>query len=176
MALTRARVVVGGAAARAKAEAAIGATLRQPRDPATLRAQVAEMRADIARAKPAKGSFDVKLAPGGLVDLEFAVHFVQLRDRIGLVPELPVAIAMLGPALPDGLAAANDLLTRFLVMLRLVAPGTSVPTAFVPAVEAMMVAGTGATNFAGLVAQLGLAKTAVRLAFTSLVSSKGNET
>jgi glutamate-ammonia-ligase adenylyltransferase len=176
MALTRARVVVGSAPARAEAEAAISATLRQQRDPATLRREVAAMRAEIARAKPPKGAFDVKLAPGGLVDLEFAVHFVQLRDRTGLCPDLAAAIATLGPALPDGLAAAHQLLTRFLVMLRLVAPGTSVPAGFAPAVEAMLAAGSGATNFTGLVADLALAKAAVRLAFTSLVMTKGNET
>jgi glutamate-ammonia-ligase adenylyltransferase len=184
MALTRARVVLGSEAARAATEAAIAGVLTQARDADVLRREVVAMRADIARAKPAKGSFDVKLAPGGLVDLEFVVHFLQLRDRIGLVPELPVAIAALGPALPGDLAAAHDLLTRFLVMLRLVAPGTSVPAGFVPAVEAMLVAGAcgsdgetaGATNFAGLAAQLTLAKTAVRLAFTSLLTGKGNET
>jgi glutamate-ammonia-ligase adenylyltransferase len=183
MALTRARVVVAGVAARAEAEAAIAAVLQQPRDPATLRREVAAMRAEIARAKPAKGAFDVKLAPGGLVDLEFAVHFVQLRDRTGLCPDLTAAIASLGPALPDGLAAAHQLLTRFLVMLRLVAPGTSVPAGFVPAVEAMLAAGArgnagdavGATNFTGLVADLALAKNTVRLAFTSLLMTKGNE-
>lgn len=176
MALTRARVVVGSACARAQAEAAISSVLQQPRDTATLRREVAAMRAEIARAKPAKGAFDVKLAPGGLVDLEFVVHFLQLRDRTGLCPDLAAAIAMLGPALPGELGAAHQLLTRFLVMLRLVAPGTSVPAGFVPAVEAMLVAGTGATNFAALMADLALAKTAVRLAFTTLLTSKGNET
>jgi glutamate-ammonia-ligase adenylyltransferase len=175
MALTRARVVVGSEGARAATEAAIRATLQMPRDARTLRQAVVEMRADIARAKPAKGAFDVKLAPGGLVDLEFAVHFVQLRDQSGLCPDISTAIAALGPALPEGLAEAHRLLTRFLVMLRLVAPGTSVPTGFAPAVEAMLVAGTGATNFAALVAQLALAKEAVRLAFTSLLISKGND-
>jgi glutamate-ammonia-ligase adenylyltransferase len=130
----------------------------------------------MARAKPAKGAFDVKLAPGGLVDLEFTVHFVQLRDRSGLCPNVAAAIAALGPALPEGLGGAHDVLTRFLVMLRLVAPGTSVPAHFVPAVEAMLVAGTGATNFGALVAQLALARNAVRLAFTSLLMTKENET
>jgi glutamate-ammonia-ligase adenylyltransferase len=176
MALTRARVVVGSDRARAEAEAAIAGVLRQPRDAALLRREVAAMRADIARAKPAKGSFDVKLAPGGLVDLEFAVHFVQLRDRTGLCPDLGVAIAALGPALPDGLADAHRLLTRFLVMLRLVAPGASVPAGFAPAVETMLAKAVGATNFTGLVADLALARNAVRLAFTSLLMMKGSET
>jgi glutamate-ammonia-ligase adenylyltransferase len=176
MALTRARVVVGSPSARAETEAAIAHVLMQPREAEALRRAVVGMRADIARAKPAKGAFDVKLAPGGLVDLEFVVHFVQLRDRTGLCPDLTRAIGALGDALPEGLADAHALLTRFLVLLRLVAPGSSVPTSFAPAVETMLVAGTGATNFAALVADLALAKAAVRLAFTSLLMTKGNET
>jgi hypothetical protein len=51
-----------------------------------------------------------------------------------------------------------------------------VPAGFAPAVEAMLAAGSGATNFTGLVTDLALAKAAVRLAFTSLLMTKGNET
>ena len=174
MALTRARLVFGSAAARAEAEVAIRATLDRPRDPDRLRSEVAAMRADIASAKPAKGVFDVKLAPGGLVDLEFVVHFLQLRDRRGFGPDLAAAIAVMTAAgtLPAGLAAAHDRLTRFLVLLRLVAPGSSVPAGFAPAVEAMIAAALGATNFAAVADELALAKAAVRLAFTTLLAAK----
>jgi glutamate-ammonia-ligase adenylyltransferase len=133
------------------------------------------MRADIASAKPPKGGFDVKLAPGGLVDLEFAVHFVQLRDRAGFGPGLATAIAALGDSLPPGLEAAHATLTRFLVLLRLVAPGASVPSGFAPAVEAMLARGMGAANFADVVRQLTLAKAAVRLAFNQILTAKGAE-
>ncbi len=174
MALTRARVVIGSEGARAEAEAAIRATLDQPRDPETLRRDVAAMRADIASAKPAKGVFDVKLAPGGLVDLEFIVHFLQLRDRQGFGPDLQAAIAVMTAAgtLPTGLAAAHDELTRFLVLLRLVAPGASVPPSFAPAVEVMIAKALGATNFAAVADELVLAKAAVRLAFNTLLAAK----
>lgn len=175
MALTRARVVIGGPAARAAAEAAIAATLDRGRDAHELRRAVLAMRADIARAKPAKGAFDVKLAPGGLVDLEFVVHFVQLRDRAGFGADLTAAIAALGDRLPADLAAAHATLTRFLVLLRLVAPSAAVPTSFAPTVEAMLARGMGAANFAGVVQQLTLAKTAVRLAFNQILTAKGAE-
>jgi hypothetical protein len=39
----------------------------------------------------------------------------------------------------------------------------------------MLARGVGATNFPSLVDELALAKTAVRLAFTQLLSSKGGE-
>ena len=176
MALTRARPVFGGGRARAEAAAAIIATLDVPRDAVRLRADVAAMRADIASAKPAKGVFDVKLAPGGLVDLEFIVHFLQLRDRRGFGPDLAAAIAVHASAgnLSVDLAAAHAYLTRFLVLLRLVAPGAGVPAGFAPAVEAMITRALGATNFAAVVGELALAKTAVRLAFNTLLAAKRN--
>ena len=172
MALTRARVV----GLCAEADAAIAATLHRPRDPETLRRAVLAMRADIAAAKPAKGAFDVKLAPGGLVDLEFLVHFLQLRDGIGVGPDLGAAIVALTAAgrLPDGLATAHDTLTRFLVLLRLVAASSDVPAGFTPAVEAMLARGMGAASFPAVVEQLALAKNAVRLAFQENLVTKGN--
>ncbi|MBC7521494.1 MAG: glutamine-synthetase adenylyltransferase, partial [Sandarakinorhabdus sp.] len=175
MALTGARVVIGSPPARAAAEAAIAASLDRARNAETLRREVTAMRADIASAKPPKGGFDVKLAPGGLVDLEFVVHFVQLRDRAGFGPNLATAIATLGDSLPPGLASAHATLTRFLVLLRLVAPGASVPAGFPPAVEAMLARGMGAANFADVVRQLTLAKAAVRLAFNQILTAKGAE-
>ena len=181
---TQARVVKTSTRARTvgdcpEADAAIAATLDQQRDPETLRRAVAGMRADVAAAKPAKGVYDVKLAPGGLVDLEFLVHFLQLRDRVALGPELgpdlSKAIAALTSAgrLPDDLGVAHDLLTRFLVLLRLVAPGAEVPAGFSPAVEAMLARGLGLETFADVTAQLALAKAAVRLAFQTIVLTKG---
>ena len=174
MALTRARVINGSPAVRVAADAAIAATLDRPRDAETLRRAVLAMRADIARAKPPKGVFDVKLAPGGLVDLEFVVHFVQLRDRAGFGPDLGHAIAALTAvgSLPPGLGEAHDLLARFLVLLRLVAPGAAVPLDFAPPVEAMLSRGLGAASFPALVQRLTLAKAAVRLAFTTILASK----
>jgi glutamate-ammonia-ligase adenylyltransferase len=178
MALTRARIIGGSPTVRAQAAAAIAATLGRPRDAEALRRAVLAMRADIASAKPAKGSFDVKLAHGGLVDLEFLVHFVQLRDRTGFGPDLAQAIAALtnSGALPPGLAEAHACLTRFLVLLRLVAPGASVPVNFAAPVEAMLARGLGAANFAEVAEQLTQAKAAVRLAFNNILATKRTET
>ena len=97
------------------------------------------MRAEIARNKPPSGPLDVKLMPGGLVDLEFAVHTLQLRRGIGLDPHLEVALAALAKA---GLVSADidpalRLLVRVLVMIRLVAPaGEPPPEATRPLVAA----------------------------------------
>lgn len=121
MALTRARPVFGSAGARAAAQAIIDETLARPRDPAMVEADAIRMRGDIAKHKPPFGPLDAKLAPGGLVDLEFCVHVAQLEHRIGFSPYLPDAIAALVAAghLDPGFAEAHDILTRLLVTLRL---------------------------------------------------------
>ncbi|HYI39299.1 MAG TPA: bifunctional [glutamine synthetase] adenylyltransferase/[glutamine synthetase]-adenylyl-L-tyrosine phosphorylase [Allosphingosinicella sp.] len=129
MALTRARPVFGSAEGRTALQAVIDDTLRRPRDPARLVADAVAMRAEMASHKAAKGRFDIKLGPGGLVDLEFAVHTLQLRHVVGLHPHLEdaleelVAEGMVG----DDIDPALRLLTRMLVMFRLVSPASDEP-------------------------------------------------
>jgi len=101
------------------------------REPARVAADAAKMRLEIARHKPAGGPFDIKLGPGGLVDLEFAVHTLQLTHRKGLKARLSEAIRVLTAEglIPPEIAAAHLLLTRMLVTLRLVAPDSTEPPA-----------------------------------------------
>jgi glutamate-ammonia-ligase adenylyltransferase len=129
MALLRARPVFGSPAARADLREVIEQTLRQQRDPQALIAESARMRAEIARHKRPSGPFDIKLGPGGLVDLEFAVHTLQLRHGIGLDPHLEVALAALHEAglVDSDIDPALRLLTSILVMFRLVSPNSAEP-------------------------------------------------
>jgi len=130
MALCRARPVFGSAAVCERTATLIEGILRQPRDSATVVRDAVKMRAEIERHKPPQSALDVKLGPGGLVDLEFAVHVLQLTRGVGLHPRLEFAIADLHA---DGLVnakivGAQMLLTRMLVMMRLVAPSDVKPT------------------------------------------------
>jgi glutamate-ammonia-ligase adenylyltransferase len=130
MALCRARPVFGSPEARSRVEAAIDAILRMPRDPQKVVADALKMRSDIERHKPAQSPLDVKLGPGGLVDLEFAVHVLQLTRHLALDPRLEAALKSLEA---ESLVLTNvlqtqRLLTRMLVMMRLVAPGDVKPT------------------------------------------------
>lgn len=129
MALTRARPVFGSAHARAATQAVIDAVLRGDRPARDVVADAIGMRAEMAAHKPPAGPLDAKLSPGGLVDLEFAVHVVQLTRHAGLDPHLAVAIRELIEAglVPAPIAAAHDFLTRLLVTLRLVAPDAQPP-------------------------------------------------
>jgi len=131
MALCRARPLFGSDAARKALQDIVCTALLKPREPAKLREDVLEMRGEMARHKPAKGPLDVKLARGGLVDLEFIVHHQQLRHGEGLVPGLEVAIEQLVAAglLPAPLIAAREALARLLVAARLIAPDGEMPPA-----------------------------------------------
>ncbi|MCT2401582.1 bifunctional [glutamine synthetase] adenylyltransferase/[glutamine synthetase]-adenylyl-L-tyrosine phosphorylase [Novosphingobium mangrovi (ex Huang et al. 2023)] len=131
MALCRARPLYGSPEARGVLSETIAKVLTAPRDLAKLQADVLEMRGTMAAHKPPKGPLDVKLSRGGLVDLEFIVHFVQLREGKGLDPDLAEAIRLLAKdgLLPAELAQAHDVLTRFLVAARLLAPDSKVPCA-----------------------------------------------
>ncbi|HEX6605200.1 MAG TPA: bifunctional [glutamate--ammonia ligase]-adenylyl-L-tyrosine phosphorylase/[glutamate--ammonia-ligase] adenylyltransferase [Sphingomicrobium sp.] len=130
MALCRARPVFGSAAARERVAAIVDAVLRMPRDPRQVAHDAAKMRAEMERHKPPRSPLDVKLGPGGLVDLEFAVHALQLTRHVGLDPRLGKAIeALEAEALvEENILRAQQLLTRMLVMMRLVAPGEVQPT------------------------------------------------
>ncbi len=167
MALTRARIVAGPAE---PAAGVIGTVLRQPRDLPALRAAVLAMRAEMAAAKPPQGRLDVKLASGGLVDLEFIVHFRQLASGRGLTPELPAALADLIGAglLPANLLPAHDLLARTLIWLRLLFAGARVPDHLPDPVAAILARALGAANFAALQAELAIAKDAVRVAWAQV--------
>jgi glutamate-ammonia-ligase adenylyltransferase len=174
MALTRARVVAGPAAA---VEAVMASVLAMPRDSDPLRKAVLGMRAEMAAAKPPQGRFDVKLAAGGMVDLEFIVHFRQLASGRGLTPELPAALDALiaDGLLPPDLRAAHDFLARTLIWLRLLFAGARVPDTLPDPVQAILARALAAANFAGFTDQLAIARQAVRMAWAEVFNETRNQ-
>ena len=89
--------------------------------------QIARMRAELDRSDAA--AFDLKQGEGGLVDLEFAVQTLQLRHGAALHPQLERAVRALAEAglIPCEIVSAHNLLTRMLVMFRLVSPSSDAP-------------------------------------------------
>lgn len=168
MAMTRARVVHGAAEDRRAIGAIIDTVLGRVRDPAQLRDDVVKMRNEIRTHKPAAGTLDVKLADGGLIDLEFVVHHLQLRERVGLSPFLGEAIAALvadGLA-PAGLRAAHDLMTRLLVTLRLVAPEAADEGDLTPDVQALVARAAGCGDWVSLMRDYNQARALVSMLWT----------
>ena len=129
MALCRARPIHGSPERRKQLVEEISAILATKRDPGKTRSDAAKMREEMARHKKPSGPLDIKLGPGGLVDLEFAVHTLQLVHGQGLDPRLEHAIA--GLAEQDLIDPGYDpdlrLLSRMLVVMRLVAPESNEP-------------------------------------------------
>jgi [glutamine synthetase] adenylyltransferase / [glutamine synthetase]-adenylyl-L-tyrosine phosphorylase len=78
MALTRARVISASRAFRQKIEDIIRSVLTRPRDAASTAADVADMRRAIAQEKGEDDIWDLKLAAGGLVDIDFIAQYLQL--------------------------------------------------------------------------------------------------
>ena len=174
MAMTRARPVFGSPAARAAVAAAIEAVLRGERVARSVRHDAVAMRAELAAHKPSAGPFDVKLSSGGLVDLEFAVHVEQLTGDVGLDPALGSAIDALVAAgrLPAGMRPAHDLLTRLLVVLRLVAPDAAEPA---PATAALIAASVGAPDWTALVATLATTRQEVARQWAEVTGGDGRD-
>ena len=165
MALTRARVVVAHPGDRAAAEAAIADVLAAPRDPPALRADVLAMRGEMERARPGGGLFDVKNGPGGLVDCEFIVQYLQLRDRCHLTPRFRDALAALmrDGALDPALPPAHALLTRALIVDRLIYDATHGPLPEPPpAAQTLLARACGCDSPAALRTALEIAKAVVR--------------
>ncbi|MEQ1489449.1 MAG: bifunctional [glutamine synthetase] adenylyltransferase/[glutamine synthetase]-adenylyl-L-tyrosine phosphorylase [Terricaulis sp.] len=77
-ALTRVRPVAGDASLGARALATAHAAIARPHDRTKILAEVADMRARMDRERPSRSAWDIKLAPGGFVDIEFAAQALQL--------------------------------------------------------------------------------------------------
>ena len=122
MALCRARPLTGSPESKAKVRKLICSILEAPADPDQIRADAVKMREEMARHKAPAGPLDIKLGPGGLVDLEFTVHTLQLTTHVGLDPRLEVALeGLVAKGLIDeGTDPDLRLLSRMLVVLRLV--------------------------------------------------------
>ncbi|OJW59214.1 MAG: glutamine-synthetase adenylyltransferase [Sphingomonadales bacterium 63-6] len=167
MALNRARVLAGPPEARARLEAILAEVLHSPRDPEKLREDVLTMRREMASHKAPKGVLDVKLHRGGLVDLEFLIHYLQLRERIALTPEMVGALTGLVEAglLPEDLLAAQKLLIRVLVSARLLAPDSQEPSA---AACGVLARSCGASSYPALLEMLAEARHGVAAAWARI--------
>ncbi len=131
MALTRARALTGTPKARAKLDEIVASVLQIERDPEQLKTEVLKMRDEMAAHKTPRGPLDMKLKRGGLIDFEFMVHYLQLRDRTAYSANLAPAISRLikQGLLPETMRGAYDLMTRMLVAVRLLAPDAQDPPA-----------------------------------------------
>jgi glutamate-ammonia-ligase adenylyltransferase len=84
MAMTRARCVAGDAGLCALVDQEIVEIITRPRDSAKVFADALEMRKVIDVEKPPRDAWDIKLAEGGLIDLEFIAQTAALTGNVDL--------------------------------------------------------------------------------------------
>ncbi len=89
LALTRARLVIGDQGLGETVTSEIASILALPRDRSKIVDDVLDMRALMAKERPPRHPFDLKLHDGGLVDLEFIAQTAQLL--VGDTLEIPQA-------------------------------------------------------------------------------------
>jgi glutamate-ammonia-ligase adenylyltransferase len=181
LAMTRARVVWATTPGFARdASLAIEAALRRPRDRAATARDVREMRALMERERPPKGDWDLKLSPGGLVDIEFAVQFLQLAHAAQGGPLLPntaealaaIAAAGLAPAAAlEDLKRAWRLQQDLTQLLKLALEDGHEPEDEPPAFRKLMARAGHARSFTALRQQLAETQAAARQAYSEIVGA-----
>ena len=179
LALTRARVVWATSETFARdAAAAIERALRQPRDRTRLARDVREMRELLERERPPKGDWDLKLSPGGLVDIEFAAQFLQLAHAAAggpLRPNTAEALAafhrsQVAPAEPlAALERAWKLQQDLTQLLKVALEETHDPAEEPTAFRALLARAGHARTFASLGRKLDEAQRAARAAYDGIV-------
>ena len=94
LALSRARVVASVGDLGRAVDKEVAGIMSRPRDAARTIEDVVSMRALMARERKPRHPFDLKLATGGLVDLEFIAQSAQLvaGARIGLPQAAPARV------------------------------------------------------------------------------------
>ncbi|ROU00206.1 glutamine-synthetase adenylyltransferase [Histidinibacterium lentulum] len=114
LALTRARVIAGEPELAREVEAVRCEVLATRGGERNVRADVAEMRARIAAAKPPRGAFDAKVGPGRLQDIELCAGAAALlagspARRVEDQLAAGVAAGVLRAEAAEGLAEAERL-------------------------------------------------------------------
>ena len=181
MALTRARVVWATSEGFAQdATAAIEAALRHPRERARTAKDVREMRELLEQERPPKGEWDLKLSPGGLVDIEFAAQFLQLAHAAEGGPlsqntaEALVAAGAAGLAPAPSLAALRKAWTlqqNLTQLLKVALADNADPSDEPKAFRALLARAGEAKDFRALKAKLDTARTGARQAYETIVRS-----
>ncbi|HEY8872935.1 MAG TPA: glutamine-synthetase adenylyltransferase, partial [Stellaceae bacterium] len=180
MALTRARPVAGDGLLCERIAPAITAALTAPRDARRLVADVADMRRRIAENFPRPSPWDLRNRRGGLVDLEFTVQYLMLREAERtpevLRRETGAALQALGTAgilPPQGVRELGDalaLLRHVRALLALLFEGVPDPAALSGPAGATLARCAGAIDFARLDADISAACARVRAWYDRLIA------
>lgn len=187
MALTRARVVRGGEGFSARIQKSIHKILTMKRDPATLAGSVAEMRRKLDAEFGSKNIWETRYVHGGLVDLEFLVQFLLLREGhdhpdiftpslAGSIDNLSEIGAIRGSDAAS-LKAAHELMLGVRGLLRLCLGGAPREEDFSHGLQNLLAGATGSENFAALKTRLAQAEGMVYALYQQILepANSGNK-
>lgn len=177
MALTRARAVAGDPTLCGAVEAEVAAVIALPRDPAKVAKEAAEMRKMIEQEKPPHDVWDIKLIPGGLIDLEFIAQVAILTHRVEDGPRTTGTgeiLARLDPDLADAqvrqdLGEAYALYLSLTQMIRLCLTGSFDRNDMPPGLTDLLLRATDLPDFGVLEAHLKETARKVRVDFDRLL-------
>ncbi|HUO53884.1 MAG TPA: bifunctional [glutamine synthetase] adenylyltransferase/[glutamine synthetase]-adenylyl-L-tyrosine phosphorylase [Rhodoblastus sp.] len=181
MALTRARVLAGDETLAAEAAATIAETLYQKRPHDKLAKAVREMRALIAKEKGENDPWNLKLAAGGLLDIEFIAQFMALAHggeteglRATATADILAAAGQaghLGAESAETLARALALYGNVTQWLRLALDEGADPRHAAEGVKRRIAAATGLPDFGFLERELAATRKEVRKIFVEVLKS-----
>ncbi len=180
-ALTRARPVAGDETLAARLAAIIQSALARPRDAGKTLSDVADMRARMDRERPSRGVWDLKLAPGGFVDIEFIVQALQLvwaarapevlSTNTGEALARLASAGALAPETAGRLSAAWHLWSDLQQTLRICVEGVFDPDSAPAPLKAKLAKQAGAADLEQLEANMLSSQAAVRGEFLALVGT-----
>ena len=180
MALSRARPVAGDPQLCARVEEEVVAILDLPRDAAKVRREAAEMRALIEEEKPPRDLWDIKLVPGGLIDLEFIAQVAAITGQVEAGPRTTATADILSRLSPDfadaqqvrELGDAYSLYLAVTQMTRLCLTGPFDRNDVPPGLSDLLLAVTDLPDFGVLEAHLKETSQRVRQDFDLLLRGK----
>ena len=180
MALTRARLVAGPAEFRRRLEEEIRRRLTTKPDAANILADVRDMRTKVASQYPGDSIWDLKYAPGALMDIEFIVQTLQLLHAHARSDILDAnTIAALNKLAAAGLLDGQDaallldaarLQQSLTQTVRIALDETLRPAEATPALKALLARAGDAPDFAALEKRLAVLQAGVRAVFLRLTS------
>jgi glutamate-ammonia-ligase adenylyltransferase len=182
MALARARAIGGDAALCAEVETEVAALLALPRDVDKVKAEASEMRALIEKEKSPRDLWDIKLIPGGLIDLEFIAQVAVITGQVEAGGRLTATGEILSHLVPDfvdadvrqELCEAYQLYLALTQMTRLCLTGAFERDDVPPGLSDLLLAVTDLPDFGVLEAHLKETSQKVRKDFDLLLRTKGS--
>jgi glutamate-ammonia-ligase adenylyltransferase len=181
MALTRARPIAGDAPLMDRAGSEIARIIRLPRERAKVIADIREMRGMVEEAKGGEGIWDLKQAPGGLVDIEFIaqalqlVHAAEHPEIVSIDTETvlteAVRAGVLAAADGDVLVPALRLLSSLMQILRLCMDAIFVPAEAPTPLLDRLAEVADMPDFRSLAAHVQATETDVRACFERLIGT-----